>query len=30
METVDEEFLQAPPMDFIDRAHAADKPFFVW
>jgi arylsulfatase len=29
METVDEEF-QAAAMDFIDRAHAADKPFFVW
>jgi arylsulfatase A-like enzyme len=29
METVDEEF-QTAAMDFIDRAHAADKPFFVW
>ena len=29
METVDEEFL-AGSLDFIDRAHAADKPFFVW
>jgi arylsulfatase len=29
METVDEEFLAAS-LDFIDRAHAADKPFFVW
>ena len=29
METVDEEFLAAS-LDFIDRAHAAGKPFFVW
>jgi len=29
METVDGEFL-AGALDFIDRAHAADKPFFVW
>ncbi|MFK5920814.1 MAG: arylsulfatase [Verrucomicrobiota bacterium] len=29
METVDEEFHGAA-MDFIDRAHKADKPFFVW
>ena len=29
METVDEEFLDGA-MDFIDRAHADDKPFFVW
>ncbi len=29
METVDEEFHDAA-MDFIDRAHDADKPFFVW
>jgi arylsulfatase len=29
METVDEEFHEAA-MDFIDRAHAAKKPFFVW
>jgi arylsulfatase len=29
METVDEEFLAAG-LDFIDRAHAADTPFFVW
>lgn len=29
METVDEEFLNAT-FDFIDRAHKADKPFFVW
>ncbi len=29
METVDEEFLAAT-QDFIDRAHKADKPFFVW
>jgi arylsulfatase A-like enzyme len=29
METVDEEFLAAS-LDFIDRAHAAKKPFFVW
>ena len=29
METVDEEFLSAT-MDFIGRAHAADKPFFAW
>ncbi len=29
METVDEEFLAAS-LDFIDRAHAARKPFFVW
>ncbi len=29
METVDEEFLVAG-LDFIDRAHAAQKPFFVW
>jgi arylsulfatase len=29
METVDEEFHGAA-MDFIDRAHAAKKPFFVW
>ncbi len=29
METVDEEFLAAA-LDFIDRAHEARKPFFVW
>ena len=29
METVDEEFLDAT-LDFIDRAHEADNPFFVW
>jgi arylsulfatase len=29
METADEEFLGAG-LDFIDRAHKADKPFFVW
>ena len=29
METVDEEFLGAT-LDFIDRAHEAEKPFFVW
>jgi len=29
METVDEEF-EAAAMDFIDRAHAQEKPFFVW
>jgi arylsulfatase A-like enzyme len=29
METVDEEFLAAAK-DFIERAHKADKPFFVW
>jgi len=29
METVDEEFLAAS-LDFMDRAHADDKPFFVW
>ncbi len=29
METADEEFLTAG-LDFIDRAHQADKPFFVW
>ncbi|MEW6439812.1 MAG: arylsulfatase [bacterium] len=29
METVDEEFLKAS-LDFIDRAHNANKPFFVW
>jgi arylsulfatase len=29
METVDEEFLAAS-LDFIDRAHTAKKPFFVW
>ena len=29
METVDEEFLGAT-LDFIDRAHQADQPFFVW
>ncbi|MCW8871371.1 MAG: arylsulfatase [Xanthomonadales bacterium] len=29
METVDEEFLAAS-LDFIDRAHATRKPFFVW
>jgi len=29
METVDKEFLAAG-LDFIDRARAADKPFFVW
>lgn len=29
MPTVDEEFLGAAK-DFIDRAHKADKPFFVW
>ena len=29
METADEEFLAAG-LDFIDRAHKANKPFFVW
>jgi arylsulfatase A-like enzyme len=29
METVDEEFLEAA-LDFIDGAHEADTPFFVW
>jgi arylsulfatase A-like enzyme len=29
METVDEEFLNAA-LDFIDRQHKADKPFFCW
>ena len=29
METVDREFLEAG-LDFIDRAHAANEPFFVW
>ncbi len=29
METVDDEFLAAS-LDFIDRAHKAGKPFFVW
>ncbi len=29
METVDEEFLGAA-LKFIDKAHSADKPFFVW
>ncbi|MFV0279004.1 MAG: arylsulfatase [Parahaliea sp.] len=29
MESVDEEFLAAS-LDFMDRAHAAGKPFFVW
>ncbi len=29
METVDEE-VTAATLDFIDRAHQADKPFFVW
>ena len=29
METVDQEFLDSA-VDFIDRAHKADKPFFVW
>ncbi|WP_116365122.1 arylsulfatase [Parahaliea mediterranea] len=29
MQTVDEEFLAAS-LDFIDRAHQAEKPFFVW
>jgi len=29
METIDEEITKAA-MDFIDRAHKADKPFFVW
>ena len=29
METVDEEFLDAA-LDFIDRAHKSDIPFFVW
>ena len=29
METADEEFLAAS-LDFIDRAHKADKPFFLW
>lgn len=29
MPTVDEEF-HAAAVDFIDRAHTADKPFFVW
>ena len=29
METVDEEVTVAA-LDFMDRAHAADKPFFLW
>ena len=29
METADEEFAAAG-LDFIDRAHKANKPFFVW
>jgi arylsulfatase len=29
METIDEE-ITAAALDFIDRAHKADKPFFVW
>ena len=29
METIDEEFLAAS-LDFIDRAHEQEKPFFVW
>ncbi len=29
METVDEEFL-ATSLDFIDRAHAQERPFFLW
>ncbi|PWS36813.1 arylsulfatase [Falsiroseomonas bella] len=29
METVDQEFL-ASALDFIDRAHAANRPFFTW
>jgi arylsulfatase len=29
METVDEDFL-ASSLNFIDKAHAADKPFFIW
>ena len=29
METIDEEFLDAA-LTFIDKAHEADKPFFVW
>ena len=29
METIDEEFLNAS-LSFIDKAHKADKPFFVW
>jgi arylsulfatase len=29
METIDEEFLEAA-VDFIDRQHKADKPFFCW
>ncbi|KPJ81339.1 MAG: arylsulfatase [Gammaproteobacteria bacterium SG8_30] len=29
METVDEEF-HAAAMDFVDRAHSAGKPFFLW
>jgi arylsulfatase A-like enzyme len=29
METVDEEFVSAS-LDFVDRAHRADKPFFLW
>lgn len=29
METADEEFLAAG-LDFIDRSHSADKPFFMW
>jgi arylsulfatase len=29
METVDEEFLAAT-LDFMDRAHAQEKPFFIW
>ncbi len=29
METIDEEFLKAT-LDFIDRAHKTNKPFFVW
>ncbi len=29
METADEEFMKSA-LDFIDRAHAAKKPFFIW
>ncbi|WP_280326584.1 hypothetical protein [Pseudomonas sp. BN102] len=29
METIDDELLQATE-NFIDKAHKADKPFFVW
>ena len=30
METVDEEVTTLPHLDFMDRAHKAEKPFFVW